>query len=527
MESDKQTDSGVSAGARSHDHEGQTGEDGCYIENRNQHAACLPTILESGLIFPFPSGNVALILEEKDTLKEESSNYPGKGFMESGFINQGRERNVDVEIIPQNACVNQGDTDQGMKAEKSTVEPAGNSSIYPYTFTVVELPIGGTQLETDVDPSEDNMEEFRSDTACAPVTSFPDTYIIPCKLTDGHKAVTMVTEPRNEINFDNENFRKFHFDSNFMLDMMEDQTKLYKPAFSELCTQCVEVKIDFSNDTSTASSRNCLQDYEINNEVLSSEEKNYFLQPGNLQEATQHADALTAFYTEKKEFQNPEQQLEELGVEEDQQMHEIHDSKDKECCSNPGPSTHVDQNQISSSVVSKQSVHQVTDSGNDCRAHVSLGSETVTILEYRQKYLHQDRCQDFNDYYSKKISKCTDKNVAGKDYLTQSSHGQDQKIQIRGPALVDCTRHCHSQSSNVQSEIAQSASHTSCTREEPKLDSEMSLQVPSQLIGNSKIKKVETCIEPLSKKEGVFWVLVGSVNSSKIKNYYFRRYPSY
>ncbi|CAG2184845.1 unnamed protein product [Mytilus edulis] len=326
MESDTQNNSAVSAGAISHDQERQTGEEGCYIENGNQYSACLPTILESGLIFSFPSRNVALILEEKDTLQEESSNDLGKGFMESGFINQGRERNVDVEVRPQNPRINQGDIDQGMKSRKSTVEPAGN-----------------------------------------------------------------------------------------------------------------------------------------------------------LQEATQHADALTAFYTEKKEFQNPEQQLEELGVEEDQQMHEIHDSKDKESCSNPGPSSHVDQNQISSSIVSKQSVHQVTDSGNDCRAQVSLGSETVPILEYQQKYLQQDsRCQDFNDYYSKKMSKCTDNNVAGKNYRTQSSHGQDQKIQIRDPAPVDCTSHCCAQPSDVQSEIVQSASH-SCTRE-PKLDSEMSLQVPSQLI---------------------------------------------
>ncbi|XP_052088363.1 uncharacterized protein LOC127725443 [Mytilus californianus] len=486
MESE-QNNSAVSAGSRNHDCEGQTEEDYCYIENGNQHAACLPTIPESGLIFPFPSRNVALILEEKDTLEEESSNYPGKGFMESGFINQGREGNVDVEVKAQNTCINQGDIDQEMnmmKAENSTVVPAGNASIDPYTYAVEELPIGGTQLKTDIDPSEDNMEELKSDTACAPVTSYPDTYASPCKLSDGHKAVT---ESRNEINFDNENFRKSYSFSNFM---MEDQTKLHKPAFLELCTQCEEVKMDFTNNKETlhgidtASSRNCLQDYEINNEDLSSEEEKHFLQPEDLQEDTQHAQ--TALRTEKKEFQDPEQLSEELndmaeGVNEDQQMHEIHGSEDQECCSNSGPS--LDQNLISSTEIyqqTMQSVRQVTNSCDDKNSHVSVGSGTFTILAY-QNYLHQERRLDY-DEYSQYLNRFTHNNVTDKDHLALSSRGQDHKTQIRSPVHDEYQRHCNIQSSGVQGEIAESASQTSCTREEPKLDSEMLSQVPSQLI---------------------------------------------
>lgn len=487
MESDTQNNSALSSGARRHDHEGQTGEDGCYIENGNQYAACLPTILESSNPLPFPSRNVALILEEKDTLKEESSNYLGKGFMESGFINQGREKYVDLEVRPQNTSINQGDIDQGMKAQSSTVEPAGIDHD-PYTFAVLELPIGGTQLNSDVGPSDDTMEEFKSDTACAPVNiSYPDTCVAsPCKLSDGHKAVT---ESRNEINFDNENCRKLYSFSNFM---MEDQTKLHKPAFLELCTQCEEVKIDFTNNkenlhaNDTASSSNCLPEYEINNEVLSSEEKNNFLRQEDLQEAIQHAQ--TAYRTEKKEFQGPEQLSEELdetaqGINEDQQMHEIHGSDDQECCSNSGPS--LNQNPISSTEIyqqSMQSVYQVTNSCDDKNSHVSVGSGTFTILAY-QRYLHQERRLDY-DKYSQYLNRFTRYNVTDEDHLALSSHGQDHKTQIRSPVHNEYRRHCNVQSSGVQGEITESASQTSCTREEPKLDSEMLLQVPSQLIGN-------------------------------------------
>lgn len=87
------------------------------------------------------------------------------------------------------------------------------------------------------------------------------------------------------------------------------------------------------------------------------------------------------------------------------------------------------------------------------------------------------------------IFPCTSDDVADKDFLVLSTKTKDQKI--RSPVHEEPIRQCHAQPSDLQDDITESVRQTSCSNEKHIYDTNLTLQVPSQLRGNIKLKRTD------------------------------------